>query len=152
MNERTKERFSDKLQFIYIQLKNFTKTLEELETPVDYWLYSLRYLEKLDDRPLAVQGRIFERLFHIARIDKLNKKEMETYNKSVLEYNDVMDAVQYAAISGEKRGIGIGEKRGEKQKSIVIAIKLRENGMPIVEISKMTELPLEELKTVFGEC
>jgi predicted transposase YdaD len=131
-------------------------------------LYSLRYLEKLDDRPLAVQGRIFERLFHIARIDKLNKKEMETYNKSVLEYNDVMDAVQYAAISGEKRGIGIGrdlgisigEKRGEKrgisigekQKSIVFATKLREKGAPIAEISELTELSLEELKNILGDC
>jgi predicted transposase/invertase (TIGR01784 family) len=115
LNERTKEKFSDKLRFIYIQLKNFAKSPEELESPVDYWLYSLRHLDKLDDKPLAVQGRIFERLFHIARIDKLNKEEMVTYNKSILEYDDVMDAVQYASISGEKRSIGIGEKRGEKR-------------------------------------
>ncbi|MDR3250476.1 MAG: Rpn family recombination-promoting nuclease/putative transposase [Tannerella sp.] len=192
MNERTMEPFSDKLRFIYIQLKNFTKTPEELESPVDYWLYSLRHLEKLDDKPLAVQGRIFERLFHIARIDKLNSEEMETYNRSVLEYDDVMDAVQYATISGEKRGerrgerrgekrgemrgivigkdlginigrdlgiaigkdlgIGIGEKQGEYKNAIKFAYKLNTKGTPIAEISELTELSLEELKNILGEC
>jgi predicted transposase/invertase (TIGR01784 family) len=156
LNERTKKKFSDKLRFIYIQLKNFTKLPEELETPIDYWLYSLRNLDKLDDRPLAVQGRIFERLFHIARIDKLNKDEMETYNKSVLEYDDVMDAVQYAARSGEKRGIGIGEKRGKdigkKEALIVFAIRLAKKGTPMVEISELTDLSLDELKKILEEC
>jgi predicted transposase YdaD len=103
----------------------------------------------------------------MARIDKLNKEEMETYNKSVLEYNDIMDAVQYAALSGEKRGISIGEKRGisigekrgkdigisigKKETLIAFAIKLREIGRPIAEISELTELPLEELKEILGE-
>jgi hypothetical protein len=119
-------------------------------------------------------------LFYIARIDKLNREEMETYNKSVLEYDDVMDAVQYAARSGEKRGIGIGEKRGisigekrgekrgisigekrgisigekrgEKKKSIVIALRLAKKGTPMAEISEVTELSLEELKKIFEEC
>jgi predicted transposase/invertase (TIGR01784 family) len=108
--------------------------------------------EKLDDRPLAVQGRVFERLFHIARIDKLNREEMETYNKSVLEYDDVMDAVQYATISGEKRGERRGEKRGKKEALMVFAVKLNTKGTPITEISELTELSLEELQNILGEC
>ncbi|MDR1962574.1 MAG: Rpn family recombination-promoting nuclease/putative transposase, partial [Planctomycetaceae bacterium] len=39
---RTKEPFSDTLNFIYIILPKFNKTLEELEDDLDCWLYILK--------------------------------------------------------------------------------------------------------------
>jgi predicted transposase/invertase (TIGR01784 family) len=137
MNERTKKRFSDKLRFVYVQLKNFNKAIEELDSNVDYWLYFLKNLQILEKKPLEVQGRIFERLFHIAQINKLNKEEMKTYNKSILEYNDVMSAVQYAE--------QCGEKRGEKRMAILLGKKLTEKGMSVIEISELTGISVDEL-------
>jgi predicted transposase/invertase (TIGR01784 family) len=160
MNERTKSRFSDKLQFIYIQLKYFDRKIDELQTNADNWLFLLKNLEKLESQPSKVHGRIFERLFHIARIDKLSKRDMRTYNKSVLQYSDVQDAVQYAETRakeqgikigetrGEKRGIKIGETRGASHTKISFAVKLADKGMSLVEISDLTELSLDELNRI----
>jgi predicted transposase/invertase (TIGR01784 family) len=173
MNERTKEKFSNKLKFIYIQLPNFTKTIEELQTNTDYWLFLLRNLAAFQNRPLEVQGRIFERLFNMARKDKLNSEEMKTYNKSILEYNDVMNSVQYAEERGEQRGISIGEKRGisigeqrgeqrgisigeqrgisigeqrgEQRKVVEFVIKCHSKGMSVADIADLTDLSIEEV-------
>jgi predicted transposase/invertase (TIGR01784 family) len=144
MNERTKERFSDKLKFIYIQLSNFTKTPEMLQTNMDYWLYLLRNLAALQKRLPEVQGRIFERLFNIARKDKLNTEEMRTYNKSIMEYNDVRNSIQYAEERGEKRGISIGEE----QNAVKIVVKCHTKGMPVEEIAELTELPVNKVKSI----
>jgi predicted transposase/invertase (TIGR01784 family) len=152
MNERTKERFSEKLRFIYIQLNNFNRTPGELKTNADYWLYFLKNLSRLEGMPSAVRDRIFKRLFQIARIDKLNKEEMITYNKSILEYNDVADAVHYAKQRGielgEQRGIKLGEQRGEQKKAIDFAGKLAARGMSLAEIAELTDISPDDLRKI----
>ncbi|GHT25290.1 hypothetical protein FACS189430_11720 [Bacteroidia bacterium] len=136
MNERTKKKFSTKLNFTYIQLPKFTKKIEELETNMDYWLFLLKNLDNFQSRPPEVQGRIFERLFHIARYDKLKPEEMKSYNKSILEYSDIAEAIEYAG------------ERAEKRKSIQFAKKCLQKGMNVVEIADLTDLPIETVKDI----
>jgi len=113
---------------------------------MDYWLYLLRNLSALENRLPEVQGRIFERLFNIARKDKLNTEEMITYNKSIMEYNDVRNSMQYA----QERGISIGEKRGisigEERKTARFVVKCHAKGMSVDDIADLTELPVDKVK------
>ena len=55
--------------------------LEELETNFDKWLYVLKNLPKLKDRPASVQGKIFEELFEIAEIKRLIGEDMKRTGK-----------------------------------------------------------------------
>ncbi|MDR3188558.1 MAG: Rpn family recombination-promoting nuclease/putative transposase, partial [Prevotellaceae bacterium] len=105
-------KFSDKLRFILIELPKFQKKAEELKTNTDVWFFCLKNLKRLQDVPPEVEGRIFRRLFEVAQIKKLTPKEMEAYQKSVLEYDDIVDALDFERRQSEKRGIAIGEKRG----------------------------------------
>ena len=41
--------FYDKLTFIYLEMPNFNKTEDELETTFDKWLYVLKYLPELEN-------------------------------------------------------------------------------------------------------
>lgn len=63
-----KEVFYDKLTFIYLEMPKFKKKESELETLFDKWMYVLKNLSSLMDRPVALQERIFERVFSIAEI------------------------------------------------------------------------------------
>ena len=66
MDVNTKEVFYDKLTYIYLEMPKFLKTEEELETIVDKWLYALKNLPRLLERPKALQD-----LFcYIARCNK----------------------------------------------------------------------------------
>jgi predicted transposase/invertase (TIGR01784 family) len=164
--ERTKTRFSDKLDFIFIELPKFKKTLDEVKTNTDRWIYTLKHLPDLDKRPPEIQGAIFERLFELARIDKLTPNEMKTYKKSLLEYSDVRSIADYAREEGEARGeargkeIGtaIGEARGKamgeaigearaKQKMIIGAYAA---GVPLESIAQIAQLPIEEVKEIIS--
>jgi hypothetical protein len=66
MDEDTHEIFYDKLTFIYLEVPRFKKSEDELETLFDKWMYVLRYLDKLQERPAALVERIFDRLFREA--------------------------------------------------------------------------------------
>ncbi len=47
----TKKVFYNKLTFIYLEMPKFNKTIDELETRCDKWLYVLRNLNRLDIIP-----------------------------------------------------------------------------------------------------
>jgi predicted transposase/invertase (TIGR01784 family) len=155
MNEQTKEKFSDKLKFVYIQLPRFTKRIDELETNVDSWLYLLRNLEKFESRPAEVQGYIFERLFHLPLYNRLNSNEMDAYKKSVKNYDDIREAIlfaeEYSFSRGEKLGINIGEKRKDKQNRTEFAIKCYRKGMSIAEIADLTDLSAETVREIIDK-
>jgi predicted transposase/invertase (TIGR01784 family) len=107
----------------------------------------------LNSRPTEVQGRIFEKLFKAAEIKKLTETDMETYNKSILEYQDVRDAVDYAKEEyfekgiekGIERGIERGAKQGRKEAIETTARKCLEKGMSIELVVEVTGLSAEQL-------
>jgi hypothetical protein len=86
---------TDKWEAVTIELPKFTKTEDELETVVDKWIYSLKNMEKLPERPEKLDENIFRQLYENAKINRLKKKDMKAYGKSVLEYDDVISSLRY---------------------------------------------------------
>ena len=128
--------FYDKLTFIYLEMPNFTKTEEEL----DKWLYVLKNLPNLTNRPHTLQEKIFERLFETAEIAKFSPQEKEQYEDSLKVYRDLKNVIDTSYDDGKNDG------RNDEKKSI--ALNMLNEGMSIDLISKMTGLSEEEIKNV----
>lgn len=113
---RTKEVFYDKLTFIYLEMPKFNKTEDELETMFDKWMFVLRNLSRLMNRPVALQERIFERLFKAAEIANFNKLERIEYEDSLKNYRDLYSvmstAEQKGIIKGVEKGLAEGLEKG----------------------------------------
>jgi predicted transposase/invertase (TIGR01784 family) len=150
MRERTKTRFSDKLDFLFIELQKFRKPLRELETNTDKWLYCLKNLDKLKSRPAVFNGDIFERLFKKARIKRLTPEEMGKYRESILEYSDVRRVAEYnraeGHAAGRAEGINIGMEQGMEQSQKAFIKKCLKKKMSIEEIAELTELSIGRIK------
>ena len=114
MDTDKKTVFYDKLTFIYLQMPNFTKTEDGLETHMDKWLYVIRNLSDLQDRPKKLQERVFKKLFKIAEIEQLTREERMIYEDSLKVYRDLKNTVDTAEKIGIKKGEKIGIKKGEK--------------------------------------
>jgi predicted transposase/invertase (TIGR01784 family) len=80
--------FYDKLKFIYIELPKFKKTLEQLETHFDKWLFLFRHLAQLDTPPPPLQEEVFEELFEVAEIANFSLDERRGYQNSLKIYRD----------------------------------------------------------------
>ncbi|MDR3366340.1 MAG: Rpn family recombination-promoting nuclease/putative transposase [Prevotellaceae bacterium] len=149
LRERTKTKFSEKLSFIFVELPKFSKPVEALRTNADRWLYSLKNLARLNNRPPEVRGRIFKKLFEAAQIKMLTPNEMEEYKKSITDYYDVRSAITYA----EKRASEKAEERGRMKGRIEGREEGREEivqhcaflGMPVEEIAKVTNLSVGQV-------
>ncbi len=105
--------FYNKLTFIYIELPKFTKTLEELETHTDKWLFLLKSLSKLLDQPEPLQEDIFTQLFTAAEVAQFDPLEQVAYRESLKHYWDMNNVVETAREEGlaEGREVGLAEGR-----------------------------------------
>ncbi|EOS16681.1 PD-(D/E)XK nuclease family transposase, partial [Phocaeicola sartorii] len=109
----------------------------------------LRNLSRLMERPVALQERIFERLFKAAEIANFDRKELIEYEDSLKNYRDWYSVVSTAEQKGRKEGIqeGIekGIQEGEKKKQYEIARNLKSLGIAPDIIAKTTEMTLKEI-------
>ena len=141
MDVQTKEVFYDKLTYIYLEMPKFHKTEEELESITDKWLYALKHLPDLLERPKAMQERIFKKFFDVAELAALPKDEYAKYWESEKVYYDMDGAFRTASYKGYDRGL----QKGRDERSIEIARKMKQKGRPIEEIAELTELSPEHI-------
>ena len=146
MDVNTKKVFYDKLTFIYLELPKFTKTEHELETLFEKWVFVLKNLSRLLERPAALQERVFNRLFEAASITRFTPKQLREYEDSVKAYRDIVNAVNTARKEGHEEGLEKGLEKGREEERIGIAQKLKAMGLDMPAIQKATGLTLEEIR------
>ena len=148
--------FYDKLTFVYLEMPKFNKTEDELETMFDKWMFVLRNLSRLLDRPKALRDRVFAKLFRQAEIAQYSEEERRQYEASQKEYWDYTSTMDTAYMKGEKKGIEIGlEKDLEKGRAegraegiVETARKMKTDGMPVELIAKYTGLTAADIETL----
>ncbi len=159
-NQRN-EVFYDKLTFIYLEMPKFQKTEDELETNFDKWLYVLKNLPMLDEKPRKLREKIFTRLFETAQIAKFNRAERANYEESLKIYRDLINVVNTAAEEGQtkgfkkgmkkglaegvKKGLAEGKAEGEQTTKLEIAKMMKLQGEPIEKIMAYTNLSEQEI-------
>lgn len=157
LDTKTKEVFYDKLTFIYLEMPKFTKTEAELETLFDKWLYVIRNLASLMERPRTLQEKVFQHLFDAAEIAKFDKKERYEYEESLKAYRDLFSVIETAELRGEKRGEEKGRAEGLKEglaqglreverNKISTARKMKQLGMALADIVIVSGLSEEEIQ------
>ena len=146
MDTRTKEVFYDKLTFIYLEMPKFTKTEEQLVTMFDKWLYAIRHLATLLNRPKALYEKVFEQLFTAAEIAKFNPEELMEYEDSLKALRDWYSVLSTAENKGFAQGKEEGRKEGEKNKALAIARQMLADGMPAESVARYTNLTVEEIR------
>lgn len=147
MDVEKKTVFYDKLTYIYLEMPKFQKTEDELVTMTDKWLYALKHLPDLLERPKALQDRIFKKFFDVAEIAALSKEEYAKYWESEKVYYDNDGAIRTAEAKGLAKGRAEGEAKRAKER-LANAKALLDNGVPLEVIVKSLHLSDDEAATL----
>ena len=141
----TKKVFYNKLTFIYLEMPKFNKSIDELETRFDKWLFVLRNLNRLERIPDKLREKIFDKLFEVAEIARFTPEQERYYEDSLKYYRDLQSSFTTKYEEGIKEGEKKGKIEGIKEGKIEIATKLLKKGMSINDIIGLTELSEEEV-------
>jgi predicted transposase/invertase (TIGR01784 family) len=126
--------FYDKLTFIYLEMPNFKKTDNELETRLDKWLYFIKNSENLQSIPTIFTDEVFNQAFEKAELAKFEPTELASYENSLKIYRDLKGVIDTAFDEGKLEG------------KLKIAKSAKKMGLQINDIISLTGLSKEEIE------
>ena len=154
MDVEKKTVFYKKLTYIYLEMPKFKKTEDELESLFDKWLYALKHLPQLLERPKALQERIFKKFFDVAEVANLSKEDYAKYWESEKNYHDLDGAFRTASYKGYKRGKAKGRaegiEEGQHKEKIETVRRLNQLGLTIEQIAHGADMTIEEVTSILS--
>ena len=139
------------LQLIFVELPKFKKSLSELTSLSDKWIYFLKEAASLDNIPnnLGDVSEI-ELALNIANQAKMTVEELEVVERRGIMLQDEKGRITYAAEQGEAKG----REKGRLQEAIALVMRLlnkRLGEVPEAISTKVESLPLQELENLTEE-
>lgn len=138
IDKHTGKVFNEKLRHFYIELPRFVKSENHCDNFLEYWIYNLVNMEKLEHISFKDQDAIFTRLEQIASQANLSPEERQRYEDEWKIYNDYFNTIE----SAEKRAQEIGEKK----KNLENARNFKMLGVSTDIIMKATGLSRNEIE------
>ncbi len=138
----TNKVFYDKLTFIYLEMPKFNKTVDELNTRFDKWLYVLKNLTRLENIPEKLREKIFIKLFETAEIAKFSREQVQWYEDSLKYYRDLKNSLDTAHDEGFEEGKLEGKEEGMMEERQNIILKLRNSGFDKNKIAEITKFDI----------
>jgi len=97
------------LGFVFVELPKFTKTVDELKTLSDKWIYFLRYANELKAVPASMGAEAaIGHAFEVAQQSRLTRREMKIVEKRQMVLHDNRNALLYCEtrrkVGGKERG------------------------------------------------
>ena len=141
----TGEVFYDKLTYLYLEMPKYKKQLPQLNTLYEKWLYAIKHLGDLEERPAELKEAIFKRLFEQAEIAQYTPEERQDYEESLKNFRDWYSALKTAEKKGHAEGREEGRAEGLREGIVKTAQNMKKEGMSDSLIAKMTGLTEQEI-------
>ena len=144
MDTKTNKVFNAKLMFKYVEVGRFDKTDDELISLSDKWMYVLKNLSRLDNRPSSLREKIFTKLFDAAAIARFTPMELREYEDSLKAYRDIKNSLDTA----KEEGRAEGREEGRAEGIAMVVKNMHEKGMDIDVIASITGLNKDEVESL----
>ena len=131
LDVETKEQIIQDVEFNFIELPKFDKTIDQLESSIDQWTYLIKNAENLTLMPESVKDEGLKEAYTEANQQNWTKEELEDYQRASIKERDEIGRIEFA----------------EKKAILKIAKNFKDNGIPIEIIVKSTGLTKEEIES-----
>ena len=162
--DATGEVMTDVLRYVFLELARFRKSIDELQTRFDKWMYLLCHMHELTEIPEKFQDPEFKRLFLLSEIGNFTPDELAQYLESLGNMSDYYNIIDSTAELAEKRGhdAGVAEglakgrqegreeglAKGREEGRRATALNLKGLGVDVLTIAQATGLSGEEIENL----
>jgi predicted transposase/invertase (TIGR01784 family) len=136
--------YSDDIELVFVELPKFTKSLEELGTLVEKWLYFLKSANQLEAVPITMKAiPALNHAFTVAQQSRLSRKELEILEKRQMFLHDNRNAI----LKAKQDGLKEGRQEGRQEERLEIARQLLDV-LDVETISQKTGLTIAEIQAL----
>ncbi|MDE7160074.1 MAG: PD-(D/E)XK nuclease family transposase [Muribaculaceae bacterium] len=102
----------DYMRMVFIQMPAFRKRKDECDTPLDQWIYNLKYMPGMQTMAFTSDQAIFRRLASVASLTQLSPAERREYDYELKKTRDYYAEMATARLRGEEQGRAEGLEKG----------------------------------------
>jgi len=139
----TKKRYLFALGYVFIELKKFKKTADDLQNPEDYWLFYLSGSEETKEPPANIKDVQVLRAYEAIEKFNWNESQYDAYFKAKL----MLAAEKEKYADSYSKGKAEGEAKGKVEIAKTMIVK----GFDEKSILEITGLTTEEVKKHFPD-
>ena len=164
---QTRQRVSDRMRIVYLQLPLFDKHTEaECMDIFDCWIYIMKNMNMFEQMPFSEKYPVFRKLAEIGDLRKLSREELELYDEDIKNMRDIYatrkfdekrgmekgmakgraEGLAEGRAEGRAEGLAEGRAEGELSKGLTVARNLLAMGMSWTQIIQATGLTEDQLK------
>jgi predicted transposase/invertase (TIGR01784 family) len=147
--------YSDDIELIFIELPKFKKSLPELHTAQDKWIYFLQNAGSLDFIPEQVQPEIKQAL-EMANEANFSREELELQHKRKEFIYIQKSSIDLATEKGREQGMEQGREQGFEQSSLQTQTKMVLNshkaGLDVALIATISGLNTAEVNDIIRDA
>jgi predicted transposase/invertase (TIGR01784 family) len=136
------------LELVFVELPKFKRTLEELTSLTDKWMYFLQHTRELTEIPesMGTVGEI-RQAFEVANQANLSRDELDELDHQLIFIQDQRNAIALAAKRSREQGLEQGLEQGTRTTQVAIAQRLLV-AMDDAAISQATGLAIEDVQRI----
>jgi len=148
--------YNGDLRLVFYELPKFLKTVNELETLEDKWLYFVKDAGSLEFKPETLTSiPEIEHALDIANEAGLPCHELEMQHKRrdfiILQRGSIEKAKTDGLAEGRADGLAEGLMKGEAKGRVGIIKSMKVRGISTDEIARVTGLSAEEIEKMVGK-
>ena len=136
------------MEFNFIELPKFNKTIDQLETSIDQWTYFIKNAENLTLIPENVKDEGLKEAYTEANQQNWTKLELEDYMRASIKERDEIGRLEFAVRKAEKSAEIRGEIKGEIRGLLKVAKNMSQKGFSKSDIMEFTGLSEAELEDI----
>ena len=144
----TKEQIIQDVEFNFIELPKFNKTIDQLETSIDQWTFFIKNAENLTLIPENVKDEGLKEAYTEANQQNWTKLELEDYMRASIKERDEIGRLEFAVRKAEKSAEIRGEIKGEIRGLLKVAKNMSQKGFSKSDIMEFTGLSEAELEDI----
>ncbi len=138
----------DGSRIIFVDLERFGKSFEECDNDFEKWLFSIRNMHTLLDRPEGIEGTVLDELYNEANLAAWPPQKRSNYERIMGHKDDyelyVQEQKEEAAAEARIAALAEGREDANRQ----TARNLLELNVDLDLISKATGLSVEEIRAL----
>ncbi len=143
--DRTHERMTDSLHFVFVELEHFKKKWEDIDNDKERFYFCIRHLHELDTLPEGFAEGLWAKLARQSELAEMPSDVKIQYIKNMTTDIDKRAQIKYAERRGVERGRAEGRAEGMEQGKLETARNFKAAGIAVETISQCTGLTPEQI-------
>jgi predicted transposase/invertase (TIGR01784 family) len=147
----TGEHLLKDVQYFFIELLKFRKTINDLQTLMDKWVYFIKNAENLEMIPSGIKDEGLQTAYTEADKHNWSPLELKAYDDAGVRDADLVQERIFAENVGKEKGKVEGKAEAEAiaaRDTEAMILEMKEEGMTIKQIAKITKKTEEEVSAI----